>query len=275
MAKDKTPNGKIVKAKQDPYTLVANKPIDDTDLSLRAKGLYTLIKRYITMPGINLNKDFLICKSSEGKAAFETAWQELIKNGYLKVHKESKGRGEFYYVYELDPEEKPSDKQEEKEAPGSNKNTGKKKDDTKSTKPEEKYPIAALEKLYGYEKGEERGAYDAMFESIINLIHETLNTKKETLKIGKDDISAEVVRSTLLQLTKDDIYFVIDNYQKTDGIYNPDAWLLTALYRAKRHRKMSDVSADAQAERDFKKDFGSITREERIAWVQSRMLVGQ
>ncbi|GEM_PF-3878572 len=84
---------------------VSNSAAQDINLSLRAKGLYLLIKSCIESPGFDCGhyKPELEAKCKEGSKAFDSAWRELKQAGYLKQYRiahggESKG---FHYDYEL------------------------------------------------------------------------------------------------------------------------------------------------------------------------------
>ena len=68
------------------FTKIENTLIRDSRLSLKAKGLYCLIKSYITCPDIELTKSFIFYHCSEGKKACESAWNELKSKGYLKMY---------------------------------------------------------------------------------------------------------------------------------------------------------------------------------------------
>ena len=68
------------------FTMASNAAIRDKELSLKAKGLYTLIMSYITMPDFTLTKVFLLKHCMEGERAFNSAWDELKHHGFLKVH---------------------------------------------------------------------------------------------------------------------------------------------------------------------------------------------
>ena len=46
--------------KRQSFTMASNAAIQDKGLSLKAKGLYTLIMSYITMPDFTLTKVFLL-----------------------------------------------------------------------------------------------------------------------------------------------------------------------------------------------------------------------
>ena len=74
----------------------------DEKLSLKAKGLYLLIQSYITIPNFKLYKSYLIKNCLEGECSFNSAWNELKAEGYLKIYKvaNSDKRG-FHYEYEL------------------------------------------------------------------------------------------------------------------------------------------------------------------------------
>jgi len=92
-------NGRILKKKR-PFTQVSNSALRDPNLSLKAKGLYALINSYIDIPDFTLYKPFLIQQCQEGKAAFQTAWDELKKAGYL-IQRQVRNGNRFNYEYEL------------------------------------------------------------------------------------------------------------------------------------------------------------------------------
>ncbi len=89
--------------KQKGFTIAVNNAVRDDGLSLRAKGLYVLIRSYITMEGFELTKAFLMQRCMEGEKAFNSSWEELKKKGYLKIHQYSTGNGDgkFRYEYKL------------------------------------------------------------------------------------------------------------------------------------------------------------------------------
>jgi hypothetical protein len=92
----------IIRYKKTNFTMVSNTIICDTNVSLKAKGLYSLIQHYITIPNFILYKSFLMRKCSEGERAFNSAWTELKEAGYLKQHKyRSVGSQQFMYEYDL------------------------------------------------------------------------------------------------------------------------------------------------------------------------------
>lgn len=102
MTTDKTSceNGSF--RKHQSFTMASNAAIRDNKLSLKAKGLYTLITSYITMPDFTLTKDFLKNHCTEKERAFNSAWDELKQRGFLKMHFTPSGQGCHWRVeYEL------------------------------------------------------------------------------------------------------------------------------------------------------------------------------
>lgn len=93
--------GGIFRRKRVDFSIVSNDIIRNPNISLRAKGLYTLIQSYITLDDFVVYKGFLQSKCSEGKKAFESAWKELKDAGYLLQYRMQDKKKHFYYEYEL------------------------------------------------------------------------------------------------------------------------------------------------------------------------------
>lgn len=111
MEKKGSQSGKIVykgsgtnvkfKNKEYNFTMVSNNAIRDPELSLKAKGLYSLIQSYITIPGYQLYKSYLYSICTEGERAFDSAWKELQAAGYFTMTKRRDENNRFFYEYEL------------------------------------------------------------------------------------------------------------------------------------------------------------------------------
>ena len=93
--------GKINR-KRTSFTMVANKAMRDEHLSLKAKGLYSLMQSYLDMESIG----FVVYKSylqthccSDGRESFNSAWKELEKAGYLISEKKRSEKGTYIYEY--------------------------------------------------------------------------------------------------------------------------------------------------------------------------------
>ena len=92
--------GKIRRRKKN-YTQVSNIALRDSSLSLKSKGLYGIINSFLDIPDFILYKSYLETFCKEGKAAFQGAWDELKKKGYLIQYKLKDDRGFWVYEYEL------------------------------------------------------------------------------------------------------------------------------------------------------------------------------
>lgn len=93
-------SGKI-RGRRANFSMVSNSLLQDSHVSLKAKGLYSVIQSYITIPDFTLYKSFLMRTCKEGTKAFEAAWTELKSTGYLAQYKLKDDRGKFVYEYEL------------------------------------------------------------------------------------------------------------------------------------------------------------------------------
>ncbi|MBO3392489.1 RNA replicase, partial [Clostridium perfringens] len=84
------------------FTQVSNSALRDPALSLKAKGLYSLIQSYITMENYTLYKNKLKQDVKEGEKAFESTWKELKDAAYLIQYRlQDPKTKQFYYEYEL------------------------------------------------------------------------------------------------------------------------------------------------------------------------------
>jgi|GEM_PF-4742390 len=83
------------------FSQVSNTALRDINLSLKAKGLYSLIRSYITIEDFTLYKTTLKKQCKEGEEAFESTWKELKTKGYLIQYKSKGNKGTYEYEYEL------------------------------------------------------------------------------------------------------------------------------------------------------------------------------
>ena len=90
----------VFRNKPSQFTQVPNTVINSQNLSLGAKGLYTVIQRHITIPGFKLTKWGLRKKCNETKYMFDKFWKELKNNGFLLTYSQNTRKGFFWY-YEL------------------------------------------------------------------------------------------------------------------------------------------------------------------------------
>ncbi len=112
-----------------------------------------------------------------------------------------------------------------------------------------KYSMDELKKQYDYaamvaEKPEKQASIDIC----IDIITTTVNSKKDTIRIQKEEIQREKVVGRFLKLTKEDIFWVIKRFeQQPNQIHSPKAYLLTLLYDAKNQRILDCQNRQAVA----------------------------
>ena len=72
-----------------------------------------------------------------------------------------------------------------------------------------------------------------LIDSYVELMAEICTSKRQTVRISREDLPVEVVRSRFLKLTGEHISYVLECMKKTTtSISNIKAYLLAALYNA-------------------------------------------
>ena len=87
--------------KTENYTIIANTHLKERKMSLKSKGLLTLM---LSLPDDwNYSLKGLVSLCSESESAIKSSLQELKKFGYLRIQKiaPKKGSGKFEYIYEI------------------------------------------------------------------------------------------------------------------------------------------------------------------------------
>ena len=252
------------------YTVMSNHHLRNQQLSLKAKGLLSMM--------LSLPEDWnyttrglaKICK--EGVDAIGAALRELETTGYIVRHQlrdcQGRIRDTEYVIYEqpqsdmaspdtekpyLDmpdtetPAELNIDKQNtqkqntyesntdsipfrEKAAAGPPERKGR---DAMSVSEIENYRELILENIeYDY-LCREFSTYREDLDEIVELMVETVCAKRKTTRIAGSDFPHEVVRSRFLKLDSEHIRFVMDGMQKnTTEVRNMKQYLLAVLFNA-------------------------------------------
>lgn len=79
------------------YTKIDNTYLEDKNISLKAKGLLTLMLSLPNVWNFNINGLRLVCK--ESRLAITNALKELEENRYLIIEKDHPKDGKFLYNY--------------------------------------------------------------------------------------------------------------------------------------------------------------------------------
>ena len=90
-----------------------------------------------------------------------------------------------------------------------------------------------------------------VLESILEILVETVCSKRKLIRVASDDKPAEVVRSRLMKLNSEHIRYVLDCFKdNTTKIRNPKQYALAALYNA-------PVTIDIKIDADVRHDMAS------------------
>jgi hypothetical protein len=227
------------------FSMISNTIIRDPEISLKAKGLYSLIQSYITLEDFTLYKDFLRSKCRDGEKAFESGWKELKESGYLKQYKMREGSNRFYYEYELlDEPETETNSLHPQNVPPSNvppsevpctkqglyNNTL--LNNTLHTNTNQIISSAEVEEMIRYDTfpAENR----IWLNEIVMLITEVLNMPDNgTVRISRNSISATSVKERFRKLNMFHIQYVLVALRQNETeIGNIKNYLLTTLYNA-------------------------------------------
>lgn len=84
------------------FSQISNCILDDENVPIDTKGLYSIIQRWITYyENGHISKEFIRKKCNVGINKFDRMWDELKKLGYLKQYRIASGKNRFIYVYDL------------------------------------------------------------------------------------------------------------------------------------------------------------------------------
>lgn len=108
----------------------------------------------------------------------------------------------------------------------------------------ERYSMKKVKEILGYQElitnhPDREKDIHAVFE----ILYETLNTTKPTMRILKEDKPTEIVIEKLLKLDPDDILYAINQYRShSERIKNGKGYLLTILYCSKEQNHLDTIN---------------------------------
>jgi hypothetical protein len=265
------------------FTIMSNHHLRNTTLSLKAKGLQSLMLSLPEEWDYSLKGLAKICK--DGVESIGTALQELERHGYLTRRQLRDDKGKYldleYTIHEIpvaiddalleNKAPKPDYPYPTCPQPG-NPDT----DNPDSDKPDSghhaqlntKDQVLKNQNIHGSSihqsigadaPGEAMDAMDAMdiyrevlkknidydilcqdrhvsrdeIEEILELMLETVCSKKKTIRIGGEDKPAEVVKSRMMKLNQFHIEYVLETLSNnTTDVRNIKSYLLTTLFNA-------------------------------------------
>lgn len=138
--------------REKPFTQISNHLLRDPNVSLKAKGLYSLIASYLSMVDFTLYKSTLRSNCSEGRDAFDKTWNELKNAGYLVQYKIKTDQGRFEYEYELldEPEFKEQDEPANKKSSGNSSKDKANSNKNNNSSPDEVDELSSANSTYGF-----------------------------------------------------------------------------------------------------------------------------
>ena len=245
------------------YTVMSNHHLRDKSLSLKAKGLLSLM--------LSLPEDWdyttkglaRICK--DGVDSICAGVRELEEHGYVIRQRVRNANGQLgaieYTILEQPrpPEPKPGEPEQENPAQLNTKESSKDKSKKDLSSTEGSNPILSSPQT---PRGSDRAGRDWMREresyrelilenieydiliqnerldrdrldELVELMVDTVCSHREMIRIAGDDYPAEVVKSRFLKLNSSHIEYVLDRMREnTTYVRNIKKYLLAALYNA-------------------------------------------
>lgn len=241
------------------YTIMANHHLRNRHLSLKAKGLLSMI---LSLPeDWNYTTRGLAAICKEGVDSIGAALKELETAGYILRNRLRDGKGRItdteYVIFEqphphatvpypaspytenpdmVKPDtEKPAQSNIDSVIPKREKTEGQNihpsihpdEDEMERCRDDVRWQIE-YDALLEDDKLNQR-----QLDEIVELITETLCTTKPVISLRGEDYPAEVVRSRLKKLTAEHIEYVLSSLRRTNShVHNMRQYLLTALYNA-------------------------------------------
>ena len=242
------------------YTVMSNYHLRDTRLTLKSIGLLSKMLSLTDEWDYTTRGLAAICK--EGVDAIGAALKELEVRGYLvrRQIRDSKGRitDTEYTIYESPHTPLPDTASPYTEKPAQlNKDRRNKEKEipdesiTDTSNPDPIYPPAPLQGAgydgMGYEEAREivreNIEYDILvqdprqdrdqLDEVVELIAETLCSRRQTIVVAGDEYPADMVKEKLLRITSSHIEYVFDCLkQNTTYVRNIKKYLLASLFNA-------------------------------------------
>lgn len=104
----------------------------------------------------------------------------------------------------------------------------------------ERYTLEQIHQLFNYDFMIQDNPYQQKsMDSIMNILHTTMNTTKETIRIAGEDKPSMVVIGKLMKLSYPEIIYAIEKFgEQTERIKNPTSYMLTLLYNSKEQMSL-------------------------------------
>lgn len=249
------------------YTPMSNHHLRDIDLSLKAKGLLSLM---LSLPDDwDYSAKGLATLCQEGRDSVESGLKELEREGYLLRRRIRSPNGCFSHIqYDIYEESLLKDR-----ASAQPKRNKSEQDDSKQDSPVRKNHTQLNRNIQNTEELKEKEDqndayrwrvriennidYDALVEKygeekidhLVELMLEVVISENPYCLISKEKLPREVVRSRMRKINSEHIEYVLDELDNTTGrIGNAKAYVLAALFNA-------PVNMDNQFQFEVNRDY--------------------
>lgn len=245
------------------YTVMSNHHLRDKSLSLKAKGLLSLMLSLPEEWDYTTKGLARICK--DGVDSICAGVRELEEHGYVIRQRVRNANGQLgaieYTILEQPrpPEPKPGKPEQENPAQLNTKESSKDKSKKDLSSTEGSNPVQSIPQTprgsdrKGRDRMRERESYRELIlenieydcliqnhrldrdrlDELVELMVDTVCSNREMIRIAGDDYPAEVVKSRFLKLNSSHIEYVLDRMREnTTYVRNIKKYLLAALYNA-------------------------------------------
>lgn len=223
-----------------------NKKVVNTIKELVKKGIVKKVQRGLTKSNIYILSDYATMWACDDiEELKEIAKNQGVKNLTPEEHIEALER--MGYKVQIKEKGLVSEPTKEQKQVTNNTDLYKNDDTAEMPKSQEKYTLEQVKVFYDYEVMiADRPTYKTDVDAVIDILYDTLNTTKETIRVQGEDKPATVVISKLMKLYYADIFYAIEKFnEQTERIKNPKAYMLTLLYGA-REQSTLDISNQVQ-----------------------------
>ncbi len=210
------------------YAGMTKKTVIKIIKSLQKKGLVEVEQQGLNKPNLYTIKDYAKMWKAESIDKLEETADEIEERQMVEALIE---RG--YHVTKEKELETDSGQTSESSTHISNVSMG--KNSTNEIKSQvERYTLNQIKQIFDYDVMiNDNPYYKENIDSVMDILHSTMNTTKATVRIAREDKPAMVVIGKLMKLHKDSIMYAIKKFsEQTERIKNPAAYMLTILYSA-------------------------------------------
>lgn len=210
------------------YAGMTKKTVIKIIKSLQKKGLVEVEQQGLNKPNLYTIKDYAKMWKAESIDNLKETADEIEERKMIEALIE---RG--YHVTKEKELETDSGQTSESSTHISNVSMG--KNSTNEIKSQvERYTLNQIKQIFDYDVMINDNPYcKENIDSVMDILHSTMNTTKATVRIAREDKPAMVVIGKLMKLHKDSIMYAIKKFsEQTERIKNPAAYMLTILYSA-------------------------------------------